>query len=308
MRMFDAAEVADRLPYPALVDALRAAFAAGWSAPLRTRHDLADGASLLVMPAWTDAYAGIKLVNVFPANAAEGQAAVHSLYTLADGRTGRFLAQFDGEILTARRTAAASVLAASYLAPPDASRLLILGAGRIARELALAYAAVFPIRTIAVWNRTPARAAALVASLLDLGVQARVAGSLPDEVAGAAIVACATLSTAPLIRGAWLSSGAHLDLVGGFRPDMREADDAAIRQAWVAADVRAAVLAEAGDLIQPMTAGVIDADHVRTDLYELCQDRSPQRVGEEITLFKSVGHAVEDLAAAILCLTGEPGI
>jgi len=220
---------------------------------------------------------------------------------LNDATTGQVLSVMDGECLTARRTAAASALAASFLARRDSRHLLIVGAGRIAAELPAAHAAVRPIDRVTVWNRTFSKAQEIAGLAADQGFAAEATRDLQSAVAAADIISCATLSTEPLIRGAWLRPGVHLDLIGSFKPEMREVDDEAITRSLVAVDCHASALSEAGDLVQPLAAGIIGREHVVADLYALCQGRHPGRGHEEqITLFKSVGHAIEDLAAAAL--------
>lgn len=311
MRFLDERALTRRLPPKALVEALRDAFRRGCESPLRTALPFdvpgeADG-TLLFMPAWRPGgLIGVKLVTVVPGNGARGLNAVNAVYLTFDGATGRPLAALDGEVLTARRTAAASALAADYLARPDARRLLIVGTGRIARELAGAHGAVRSLERIAVWGRDPAKAASLAAELSDAGWPAEAAPDLADAVGRADIVSCATLAREPLLRGAWVRPGTHIDLVGAFRPDMREADDALIAEAALFVDTRAGALAEAGDLVQPIEAGVIGEADIRAEMAELCRGDHPGReAAAAVTLFKSVGTALEDLAAADLVLSGE---
>jgi alanine dehydrogenase len=304
MLMIEAAEVRRRLPWPALVAALAAMFRQGCQAPLRHHHPLpqagAPEGSLLLMPAWQPGrYTGVKIVHVAPGNPARGLKAVHAAYLLSDAETGVPLALLDGGELTDRRTAAASLLAATYLARPDSRRLLILGSGKIATALAEAYAQHFPLTEIALWSRRPEHAAKLAARLAAEGLPARPAAS-PDP-AGHDIVSAATLATIPLLRGAEVSPGTHVDLVGAFRPDMREADGALLARARLVVDTRAGALAEAGDVVQAIAEGAIDASHIAADLAELCRGEVPGRTNPaEVTLFKSVGWAGEDLAAAAL--------
>ncbi|MBU6497891.1 MAG: ornithine cyclodeaminase family protein [Rhodospirillales bacterium] len=299
-KLIDAARTGASLDFKRLIPALRAAFIAGATAPLRHRHDLPEGA-LLLMPAWRGSAAlGVKIVSVFPGNGTRGLNAVFSTYLLCDGATGRPLALIDGNEITARRTAAASALAGSYLARAQAARLLVVGAGHVAGMLPDAWAAVRPIREVAVWNRRPEGAQALAARLRAAGHDARAVTDLEAAVRAADITSCATLATAPLVRGEWLAPGAHLDLIGGFTPAMREADDAAIRAARVFIDTEAA-LREAGDITQPIAAGVLGPAEIAGDLAGLCRNEIPgRRSAGEITLFKSVGSALEDLAAASL--------
>ena len=256
------------------------------------------------MPAWqagAGGYAGVKIVSVFPGNAARGKPSVIGTYLLLDGDSGEPLAALDGQALTAWRTAAASALAASYLAAPDARRMVMVGAGALAPRLIAAHAAVRPIEEVAIWNRNAERAARLAADLDRPGLRVTATDDLGAAIAGADIVSAATMSREPLIRGDWLKPGAHLDLVGAYNPAMREADDAAIARATVYVDTRAGALAEAGDIVQAIASGALDEARIAGDLFDLCRGDAPgRRSAEEITLFKSVGTAIEDLAAAIL--------
>ena len=306
MKFIDAAATRDALPFDRLIAALHAMFAAGCSVPARHVHQLGGADSppgtVLIMPAWQERYLGIKTVNIFPDNAARGLPGLFSTYLLYDAATGMPLAQIDGNEITTRRTAAASALAARYLARPDATRLLIVGSGRVAAALADAYRAVLPLREVAVWSRTPGSAAALAATLRTGGHAATAWESLEAAVRQADIVSCATLSTAPLIRGAWLAPGSHLDLIGGFTPQMMEADDDCFRGARIAIDTQEA-LQKAGDLLGPMARGVFSPNDIDATLESLCRGQSAgRRDPSERTVFKSVGTALEDLAAAMLVM------
>ncbi|PZW45004.1 ornithine cyclodeaminase [Humitalea rosea] len=300
--MLDAEAVAARLPWDALEQALRAMFLDGCSAPLRHRHGLADG-TLLLMPAWTaGGHTGVKIVHVMPGNTALRLPSVHAAYLLSDGNTGQPLAMLDGGALTDRRTAGASVLAAGYLARPDSRRLLILGAGRVAHALAEAYAHRFDLTDIALWSPSGTSARRLAASLAATGLPARAVAS--SDPTGHDIVAAATLSTTPLITADAVAPGTHIDLIGAFRPDMREADAALLARATLVVDTRAGAMAEAGDILQAIAEGAITAAHVVAELADLCRATHPgRRTAQEITIFKSVGWAGEDLAAAILAVT-----
>ncbi len=288
------------LAFPRLIAALRAAFVAGAEVPLRHRHAPPDG-TLLLMPAWRGAAAmGVKIVTVYPGNGARGMNAVHSTYLLCDGETGAHLALIDGNEITGRRTVAASALAGDYLARADASSLLIVGAGHIAGMLADAWRAVRPIATVRIWNIRAPGAARLAARLREEGIDAAPVDDLEAAVRAADIVSCATLSQAPLVQGAWLRPGTHLDLIGSYRPDMREADDDAMAMARLFVDTDAA-FAEAGDITQPIASGRITRAQVRGTLFALCRGEVAGRDDAgEITAFKSVGSAIEDLAAASL--------
>jgi len=303
MLQLDQAQIAARLPWPELVEALRAMFVAGCQAPLRHAHPLPEAGTLLLMPAANATHSGVKIVHVAPGNAARGLPAVHAAYLLSDAVTGAPLALLDGGELTDRRTAATSVLAARFLARPDSRRMLLLGSGRVATALAEAYAASFPLDEIAVWSRHAPHAEALARRLTAHGIAAHSVDRIAP--AGFDIVSAATLSTVPLILGADVTAGTHLDLVGAFRADMRETDGAALARALCVVDTRAGGLAEAGDLVQAIAEGHIAAADVAADLSELCRGLHPGRTtAGQITLFKSVGWAGEDLAAAILAIHG----
>jgi ornithine cyclodeaminase len=307
LRYFSAEQVNRSLEYGRLVDALADMFRAGCEVPLRHHHhvDRADGTAgtLLLMPAWQpNGPIGIKLVSVFPANPGRGKASVLGSYLLLDGDTGEPQALLDGVALTLRRTACASALAARYLAKPDAKYLFMVGAGALAPHLIGAHMAVRPIEEVLIWNRNPDRSKAL-ASRLAQSLSVRV--DWTEELAGtcgdADIISCATLSPEPLIRGEWLKPGVHVDLVGAYRPDMRESDDEVMRRGRVFVDTREGALAEAGDIVQAIKSGALSESTIQGDLYQLCRNEARGRQApDEITVFKSVGTALEDLAAARL--------
>jgi alanine dehydrogenase len=305
VRVIGAGDIERLLTYPALVDALAQAFREEMTVPVRHHHTVARPgaeATLLLMPAWTAAevnFIGCKLVTVFPDNVKVGQPSVYGTYLLASGETGEPLAVMDGRVLTAWRTAAASALAARHLAREDAAHLVMIGAGALAPHLVCAHACVRPIETVMLWNRSRARAERLAQDLQDR-FAVDIADDLETAVRQADIVSCATLSTEPLVRGAWLKPGAHVDLLGGFTPNMREADDEAVRRARVYVDTRAGAK-EAGDIVDPIRRGIIQESDIQGDLFDLCRGTAAGRkTSAEITLFKSVGTAIEDLAAAML--------
>ena len=304
MKWFDAAATAAALPFEALVPALREMFVQGCEVPPRQVLTIESpgGPALtsLVMPAWQPGrYYGLKCINVAPGNAARGLPGLHASYLLHDAATGVPLALIDGSELTNRRTAAASALAASWLARADARQLLVVGAGRVAALLPAAYRAVRPIARVTVWARRYAAAEALAADWRAQGFDAAAAPDLAAAVAAADIVSCATLATEPLVQGRWLRPGSHLDLIGSFTPAMREADDDAFRGAAIFVDTDEA-LVKSGELLGPMGRGVFAAPDVRGTLAALCRGTAHgRRSPDERTVFKSVGSALEDLAAAI---------
>ena len=304
MRQFDAIATARALEFPALIAALERMFITGCEVPARHVHAVGDTLTALLMPAWQPGrYFGLKVVNVASGNAARGLPGLFATYQLFDANTGTPLALIDGGELTARRTAAASALAASRLARPDARRQLIVGAGRVGALLAGAYRGVRPIDDVMVWSRDRDAALRLVVRLAAAGRPARVVTDLASATATADIVSCATLAAEPLIEGAWLAPGSHLDLIGGFTPAMREADDACFAGAEVWIDT-AEALAKAGDLLHPIASGALRREHVRGTLADLCAGPAPRRDPQSRTVFKSVGTALEDLAAAILVYEG----
>ena len=303
MQLIDADTVHERLGYAGLAEALRRAFREGRTVPVRTQHDIDTGGepgTLLLMPAWQKGrHIGIKTLTLFPDNPARGIPTVLGVYILLDGETGETLAVIDGPALTLRRTAAASALAAQYLAREDAKRLLMVGAGALAPHLVRAHASVRPIEEVTIWNRTPARAEALALALRETGFRAVASPDLERAARRADVISCATMTSDPLVKGAWLKPGTHLDLVGGFKPSMREVDDDAVRAARLYVDVRESALEEAGDIVDPLQRGVIRDGDVLGDLFDLTRGSvGGRRNDEEITLFKSVGSALEDLAAA----------
>ncbi len=310
MKHFDEAATRAPLNFERLVPALRAAFAGTAQVPPRHVHGIEtatpDGpiqGTVLIMPAWSDAgFLGIKTINIFPGNSARGLPGLHATYVLYDAHTGVPLAMMDGNEITARRTAAASALGASFLARPDARRLLVLGTGRIARMLPAAHASVRPIDEVRVWNHRPEGAETLAAQWRAEGWNAgAVAGpDLEAAVRQADIVSCATLATAPLVRGEWLAPGSHLDLIGSFTPAMREADAQCFARARTFVDTDEA-LQKSGDLLDAMAAGTLRAQEVQGTLASLCRGERIGRANDtERTVFKAVGSALEDLAAATL--------
>ena len=302
LRFFSAEEVHGALEWGPLVEALREAFREGASAPVRHAHvvDEAARARLLLMPAWRQGRElGVKLVTVFPENPRRGLATVSGLYVLMDGATGHPLAILDADALTLRRTGAASALASTYLSRRDAKTLLVVGTGRLAPRMASAHCAVREFERVLVWGRSRERARLLAERLKEEGLPARGADELADAAAEADVVTCATTAREPVLLGRWIRPGTHVDLVGAYAADMRESDDALVARAEIFVDTFAGALKEAGDLVQPMGRGIIDRGALRAELADLAAGRHPGRTAPEaITLFKSVGAALEDLCAA----------
>jgi ornithine cyclodeaminase len=308
LRFYAADAVHRALDTARLVDALARAFGDGAQVPLRHVHRLGGTDSLLLMPAWRDpspsatGALGVKVVTVMPGAVAHGASTVAALYVLLDRATGEPRAVIDGEALTLRRTAAASALAARYMARRDASTLLVVGTGKLAPYMLRAHCAMRPALTrVHLWGRNPQAAQTLAQELRDEGLPVDVATDLQAAARAAHIISCATTATVPVVHGAWLNEGTHLDLVGGFTRAMREVDDAAVARARIVVDTYAGALAEAGDLVGPLEAGVIRREQVVAELAELVRGERQGRTSDsEVTLFKSVGTAIEDLAAAEL--------
>ncbi|CAM9972722.1 unnamed protein product, partial [Phaeothamnion confervicola] len=308
VRIITADDINRVLTHAALIDALAEAFRADITVPVRHTHMIPQPsgieAKLLLMPAWTNSgerLVGCKAVSVYPDNLKIGKPSVYGSYLLMSGETGETLAVLDGTTLTAWRTACASALAARYLAREDAAHLVMVGAGALAPHLVRAHSAVRPITRVTLWNRTRSRAIKTAFALSAAGIEPAIADDLEEAVRSADIVSCATLSNEPLVLGQWLKKGTHLDLVGAFTPKMRESDDEAVRRARVYVDVRETAAKSSGDIAFPLKKKVLRLEDIQGDLFELCRGAAKGRKRkDEITLFKSVGNAIEDLAAAML--------
>lgn len=306
MITLDAKQTSDALDWTALIEALRRGFAVGCTAPLRHTHEFETSdelpGTLLLMPAWgMQDYLGVKQVLVIPENAKRNLSSVCPSYQLFSTITGQALLSLDGATLTNRRTAAASALAADYLAKPDARSLLIVGTAGLAESLAHAHSTIRSIQQIKIWGRNSDKAKKLADKLCAMGLNAEPVEDLASETPTADIVSCATSSKNALIKGEWLQPGCHLDLVGAFTPAMRESDDEAVLRSKLFVDTYEGALSEAGDIMMPLANGVISKNDLLADLTELCREEHQGRSDpDQITLFKSVGTALEDLAAAVL--------
>ncbi|HCL94661.1 MAG TPA: ornithine cyclodeaminase [Gammaproteobacteria bacterium] len=253
----------------------------------------------LIRAAWQGGAAlGVKIASVFPANVSHDLPAIHAAYILFDGINGVPVRSIDGNALTYLKTAADSALGSQLLARPDCRRLLMVGAGAMAPYLIEAHCTVHPqIEEIRIWNRSVGRRDALLDEINN-GRHAEAAEDLAEAVAWADLVCCATMASEPLIQGQWLRPGTHLDLVGAFRKDMREADDEALRRAQVFVDSRKTTIGEIGELVIPMEAGVISEEDVLGDLYDLCANKTGRQNPKDITLFKNGGGGHLDLMTA----------
>ena len=305
MRVIDADEVLARAPLPALVDCLSEAFRGRPFVPLRQVLTPPGGAGdrhFFIMPAFAeDGSTAVKLITYLPENARRNLPTIQAAIVVFSAE-GVPLALVDGTILTRLRTAAASALASTYLSRADSRRLALAGTGALAPWMAAAHAAVRPIERIDVWGRRRERAQATVEAIRPLvaaGVDVRACAAFDAAVREADIVSCATSSRTPVLEGRWLAPGAFVDLVGSFTPDTRESDDETVRRSRIFVDTFDGALAEAGDLIGPIGRGIIRREHVEGELADLVCGRVPgRRSAEEITLYKSVGTAIADLAAA----------
>jgi ornithine cyclodeaminase len=310
--ILDQIQTAKALPWEGLIDALNKVFTEQVNSPIRHHHTMKVpgdiDASLLLMPAWIEGkFSGVKIVNVFPGNNKLGLAGLTGHYFLSCGKTGRLLLQLDGGELTSRRTAAASALASRYLSREDSSTMLMVGTGRMARNLIPAHMKVRPINTVYVWGRNLESTNKLVVELKGKGIKALPCE--PDQLKQAVqkvdLVSCATMSTDALVLGEWLRDGMHLDLVGSFTPKMRETNNTTMKIGQIFVDTRDGALSEAGDLITPIKEGAITKDNIVADFFELCSGKHKGREGlmnseQAITVFKSAGTSIEDLGAAIL--------
>lgn len=305
MRVFIGPEEFRQLtPWGALIDALALAFRTSIHVPHRLHVKIGEAGSMLVMPAWeAGGLLGLKAVQFFPDNSALGKPAIDGIYMLASANTGEVLAFIDAQELTARRTAAASALASRYLSRPDSQTLLVLGTGRLSFEVISAHSTTRPIRRVLIWGRQIEKARGLSKRVHEaLGLESQSVSDLPVAIAEADIISTVTSASSPVLAGKYLRPGTHVDLIGGFTPGMREADDSVMSGASIYVDTEAA-LQEAGDLIDPLQSGVITRATIRGNLLSLCRGHEAKRNNNEITVFKSVGVSLEDLAAAGLAWT-----
>jgi ornithine cyclodeaminase len=308
--LIDAERLRALTPWPMLIDALQSAFRQPGEVPERLHFDVCGVGSLLIMPAWhQNGFLGVKIVQVFPGNSNRGEPTVHGMYMLASAVNGEVLALIDAQELTARRTAATSALASSFLSRASSRCLLVMGTGRLALEVISAHATVRPIEQIWIWGRNPERASRLCRRVNDtLGLSAEPVDSLDHAISQADIISTVTATFDPILPGRSVRPGTHIDLIGGYTPSMREADDDVVRSADIYVDMLSAAVREAGDIASPLERGIIARSAIRGDLFDLCSGRAPERRSDSaITLFKSVGLALEDLAAATLAWNAHSG-
>lgn len=304
-RVFDRDAVIAALAPPALLAALQAAIGLQLALPLRHMNEIGPGHTQLLMPAWQrqSGFGGVKISNLVPGNAAHHLPTAHASYLLYDNVTGAHLALLDAAAMTARRTAAVSALAAGRLAATGARSMLLLGAGRIAAQVPQMFRHTIGIDSVCIHNRSPATARRLAAHLDAAGFTATVTDDLATAVARADVIVSTVPSETPALRGAWLRPGQHVDLIGSYKPHMREVDDDAILRSRVFVDTLHA-LEESGDLIGPLQRGVIVREHILGTLFDLYGEDGPERSPTDITLFKNAGSAWADLVAALLVWRG----
>ena len=307
MRNISKEEIEKSLDYNSLIPRLKTAFQGNYTVPMRHHHDFENPfasreSTLLLMPAWeAGKHVGVKIVTVSPENGKHDLPAIQGMYMLINAQTGTPEALMEAKTLTVKRTAAASALAASFLAKADTKKMLMVGTGALAPELIRAHASVRPIEEVELWGRNFEKAKELAKEISTKSLKVTAVENLEEAVGRADLISCATLSQKPLIKGEWLRSGQHLDLVGAYRPDMREADNSCVTRANVYVDTYAGATKECGDIGIPLKEKLIEVSDIKGDLFGLCRSEVKGRLEDsEITYFKSVGHALEDLAAAQL--------
>jgi ornithine cyclodeaminase len=240
----------------------------------------------------------LKSVSVFPENNTRTPPipSIQGAMLLFDDETGGLKAVLDGVLVTKWKTAGDSVLGARLLARPESRRLLVVGAGTVARSLFEAYREIFPaLNSFAIWNRNAAKAELLAAELAGQGIEVEVVCDLAEAAASADIISCATMAKSPVLKGAWIQPGTHVDLIGAYREDMREADDELMRKAEIFVDSRETTLEDIGELSIPLASGVITQSDVKGDLYDLCNGGAGRSGSDAITLYKNGGGAHLDL-------------
>jgi len=273
--------------------------------PMRHHHDFPNpdvnaDSTLLLMPAWNPSKdAGVKIVTVSPKNGQFNLPSIQGTYIYFDAKKGTIKAILEAKSLTVKRTAAASALAASYLSRKDSNSMLMIGTGALSTNLIKAYASIRPIKKVFVWGRNFEKAQAISTALKNESFIIQPIKTIEEKISEVDIVSCATLSKTPLVLGKYLKAGQHIDLVGAYKKDMREADDETITQASVFVDTFQGGLKESGDIVIPIKNGILKEDAIKADLFQLCSNKHNGRTSKkEITVFKSVGHALEDLVAA----------
>jgi len=312
LRLLSESDVRRAVTMPEAIEAMRLAFgqlSAGEAvAPVRTAISVEPhGGTALFMPAYLKGSNGLgaKLVSVFAGNVDRGLPTIAGVLVMEDASTGRPIAVIEAGYLTALRTGAASGLATALLARPEASILALFGAGAQARTQLEAVAAVRTLREVRVVTRDPAHAAAFIEAVRGQpGIPEHLVASSPDEALhGADVVVTATTATTPVFAGEALAAGAHVNAIGSHTAQARELDETSVLRSQVVVDSRAACLQEAGDLLLPIQAGLWSAERIHAELGEIVLGRATGRTSSgEVTLFKSVGLAVQDIAVGQVVL------
>ena len=294
------------IDYDTLTEVLKKAFAGNYTTPLRHHHNFDNPiaekfSTFLLMPSWdNEHYLGVKLVTISPENSKHQLPSIQGLYLLFDIKTGVPLMQCDARLLTVKRTAAASALASKYLSRSNSQVLLMIGTGYLAPNLIEAHAVVRPINKVLIWGRNFNKAKLLAKQFDGFSFEVQTVENLEEGVRSADIISSATMSQEPLIKGNWLKPGQHIDLVGSYLPTHREADDEVIERSRIFLDNMEGAMKESGDIVIPLMTGILKNDDIVADLFTMCKSTEPvyRKSEDEITLFKSVGHALEDLATA----------
>ena len=307
MLEIDAEQIEELIKYPDLIDELKKVFNKNPNIPARHHHQYPNpkegiDSTLLLMPAWNNGdNLGVKIINVCPNNGKYDLPTIQGTYLLFDQHFGTLKAFFDAKKITVKRTAAASALASQFLSRVDSESLLMIGTGALAPELIKAHVSVRPINKVYVWGRDYKKALAVCAGLHDRPFTIEAIKEISQKITEVDIVSCATLSDEPILFGKDIVPGQHIDLVGSYKPDMREANDELIKKVSLFVDTKEGATKETGDIVIPLKSGVIKLDCIKADLFEMCGGKVFWRNSkEEITCFKSVGHALEDLVAAKL--------
>src|SRR5690625_3892909 len=308
MKYYNDKTIFHHLTYDELIPVIRKAYQQGEAetsvAPRSfLSYDSGEGerkSTLLIMPAWqAGKFLGIKQVTLSPYNKKFPLPTLQGIYILFDAKTGSPLATFDASAITARRTAAKSAVAAQFLARQDAYTLLMVGTGTLSPELIQAHCEVRPIEKVLIWEHTPGNGQKVVDKLSGMKQSFEIVSDIESAIPKADIISVATMSSDPLIKGSWLKAGQHLDLVGAYRTDMREADNETLKRSDLYIDHEDA-WHETGDLVIPLESGHLTKEDSKGTLFELCGNLKPGRNDEQqITCFKSTGHAMEDLASAL---------
>ena len=302
MKLYSSQDIDKALSFEKLVEVIRRGFLNKITVPVRTHLDYQSAKgenTLLLMPATASEYSGVKIVNVAPTNQQLGIPSIQGIYYLIDSKTGEPLAIFDAKSLTNWRTAATSALASSYLSRSDSTSLLMIGTGALAPYLIDAHHAIRPLKRLFVYGRDINKSRALAKQKSNQFDEVSVVEYLSEALPKVDIISAATMSTEPMILGAQLEEGQHIDLVGSYKPTQREADNETVQKADVYVDSLEMAPKESGDLLIPIKEGVIEASDIKGDLFDLSIGKITGRNSPEtITLFKSVGHALEDLVTA----------